>query len=168
MNLLKRHKKDKDKDGSRDLNNHEESPVHIVDVGDAEADGKASMTDKVSSFMKPYLRKNKDGSKDGSKGVEDAPPPNDDDDDDKEEEEESERPKPKPRPGAKESMTDKVTTFMTPYLKQARSWTTKEASDAKKELQKYAGLGERPDVIPPGEALVSGEPRTVELGWVSI
>lgn len=68
---------------------------------------------------------------------------------------------------AKSSMTDKVTTFVKPYLKQAQSWTAKEASDAKAQLQKAAGLGSRPDVVPDGEALVSGEPRTVELGWVS-
>jgi hypothetical protein len=53
------------------------------------------------------------------------------------------------------------------YLKQAQSWTAKEASEAKVQLQKAAGLGAKPDVVPPGEALVSGEPRTVELGWVS-
>jgi hypothetical protein len=54
------------------------------------------------------------------------------------------------------------------YFKQAQNWTVNEASDAMKELQKAAGLGARPDVVPPGEALVSGEPRTVELGWVRI
>ncbi|CZT18765.1 uncharacterized protein RCC_04609 [Ramularia collo-cygni] len=65
----------------------------------------------------------------------------------------------------KTSMTDKLTTYTKTYLKQAQSWTAKEASDAKKELQKAAGLGERPNVVPEGEALVTGEPRTVELGW---
>ncbi|KXT16667.1 hypothetical protein AC579_8044 [Pseudocercospora musae] len=69
------------------------------------------------------------------------------------------------RKDSKSSMTDKVTTFVKPYLKQAQSWTAKEASDAKLQLQKAAGLGGRPDVVPDGEALVSGEPRTVELGW---
>lgn len=57
--------------------------------------------------------------------------------------------------------------LMKQYLKQAQSWTAKEANEAKKELQKAAGLGARPDVVPEGEALVSGEPRTVEIGWVS-
>lgn len=52
-----------------------------------------------------------------------------------------------------------------PYLKQAQTWTAKEASDAKKDLQKYAGLGARPDVVPQGEARANGEPRTVQLGW---
>lgn len=66
---------------------------------------------------------------------------------------------------AKDSITDRAMGFMRPYLTQAQSWTTKEASDAKKELTKYAGLGSRPDVLPQGEALVVGEPRTVELGW---
>ncbi|KAK4621768.1 hypothetical protein CLAFUW4_07388 [Fulvia fulva] len=66
---------------------------------------------------------------------------------------------------AKDSMTDKAMTFMKPYLKQAQSWTANQASDAKLELQKAAGLGARPDVLPQGEALVVGEPRTVELGW---
>ncbi|EME39362.1 hypothetical protein DOTSEDRAFT_75162 [Dothistroma septosporum NZE10] len=55
--------------------------------------------------------------------------------------------------------------FMNTYLKQAQTWTAKEANDAKQELQKYAGLGARPDVLPQGEALVVGEPRSVELGW---
>lgn len=68
---------------------------------------------------------------------------------------------------AKNSKTDRLTSYTKNYLKQAQSWTAKEASDAKKELQKAAGLGERPSVIPEGEAFVSGEPRTVELGWVS-
>jgi hypothetical protein len=68
---------------------------------------------------------------------------------------------------AKSSMTDKLTTYTKTYFKQAQSWTAKEASDAKKELQKAAGLGEKPTVVPEGQALVSGEPRSVELGWVS-
>ncbi|KJX92993.1 hypothetical protein TI39_contig4466g00001 [Zymoseptoria brevis] len=51
------------------------------------------------------------------------------------------------------------------YFKQAQTWTADEAVEAKKALQKAAGLGARPDVIPEGEAHVSGEPRTVELGW---
>lgn len=68
---------------------------------------------------------------------------------------------------AKSSMTDKLTSYTKTYLKQAQSWTAKEASEARKELQRAAGLGEKPNVIPEGEALVSGEPRTVELGWVS-
>ncbi|USW53576.1 hypothetical protein Slin15195_G068950 [Septoria linicola] len=66
---------------------------------------------------------------------------------------------------AKSSMTDKTMTLLKPYMKQAQSWTAKEASDAKRELQKAAGLGSRPNVIPEGEALVVGEPRVVELGW---
>ena len=53
------------------------------------------------------------------------------------------------------------------YFKQASSWTAKEASEASEKLKKAAGLGARPDVVPEGEALVSGEPRNVELGWVS-
>lgn len=68
---------------------------------------------------------------------------------------------------AKSSMTDKLSTYGKTYFKQAQSWTDKEASDAKKALQKAAGLGEKPSVIPEGEALVSGEPRIVEIGWVS-
>lgn len=69
---------------------------------------------------------------------------------------------------SKNSMTDKLTSYTKTYLKQAQSWTAKEASEARKELQKAAGLGETPNVIPPGEALVSGEPRLVEIGWVSV
>lgn len=68
---------------------------------------------------------------------------------------------------AKGSLTDKLTSYTKTYLKQAQSWTAKEASDARKELQAAAGLGAKPNVVPEGEALVSGEPRTVELGWVS-
>jgi hypothetical protein len=32
-------------------------------------------------------------------------------------------------------------------------------------LQHSAGLGKKPNVIPPGEASISGELRTVEVGW---
>ena len=40
-----------------------------------------------------------------------------------------------------------------------------EISDAKKSLQKSAGLGHRPNVVPDGPASINGEPRKVELGW---
>ncbi|KAL1850123.1 hypothetical protein Daus18300_013051 [Diaporthe australafricana] len=36
---------------------------------------------------------------------------------------------------------------------------------AKLTLQHELGLGKRPSVVPPGEVNISGEPRTVELGW---
>ncbi|KAJ0107975.1 hypothetical protein J7T55_008111 [Diaporthe amygdali] len=36
---------------------------------------------------------------------------------------------------------------------------------AKLTLQHELGLGKRPSVVPPGEVKISGEPRTVELGW---
>lgn len=32
-------------------------------------------------------------------------------------------------------------------------------------LEHSLGLGHKPNVIPPGEADISGEPRIVEIGW---
>ena len=32
-------------------------------------------------------------------------------------------------------------------------------------LEQSLGLGARPNVIPPGEAIVTGETRVVEVGW---
>ena len=40
-----------------------------------------------------------------------------------------------------------------------------EMNDAKKSLQKTAGLGHRPDVVPPGPGSVNSDPRKVEIGW---
>ena len=33
------------------------------------------------------------------------------------------------------------------------------------DLSKSVGLGHKPNVVPPGDADISGELRTVELGW---
>jgi hypothetical protein len=32
-------------------------------------------------------------------------------------------------------------------------------------LEHSVGLGHKPNVIPPGTAIINGEPRTVEIGW---
>jgi hypothetical protein len=33
------------------------------------------------------------------------------------------------------------------------------------KLQQAAGLGHKPNVIPECDVIISGEPRTVEIGW---
>ena len=139
-----------------------------------------------------FLKRNKD--KDGRKGSKSRSPEKDmspeveDRSSDKEDQRNGKKKgKKNGNEDGKSSVTDKMTTFMyfsslagyhlclsadslssKPYLKDAQTWTAKEASDAKKDLQKYAGLGHRPDVVPKGEAFSNGEPRTVELGWVSM
>lgn len=40
-----------------------------------------------------------------------------------------------------------------------------EISDAKKSLQKTAGLGHKPNVVPDGPASINSDPRRVEIGW---
>ncbi len=40
-----------------------------------------------------------------------------------------------------------------------------EVAEARKSLQKSAGLGHKPNVVPDGEASINGEPRPVEIGW---
>lgn len=40
-----------------------------------------------------------------------------------------------------------------------------EYSDALKSLQKSAGLGHKPDVVPQGPASIKGDQRIVEIGW---
>lgn len=44
-------------------------------------------------------------------------------------------------------------------------WGTQEALKGKLALQQSLGLGHRPNVIPPEQADVHMEPRTVALGW---
>ena len=108
--------------------------------------------DPAMDYLKKF-KKNRDKTPDGSTTRE-LPPEDVLKDDEKEKDAKT-----------KDSMTDKAMSFMRPYYTQAKSWTAKEASDAKKDLQKSLGLGGKPDVLPQGEALVVGEPRTVELGW---
>lgn len=40
-----------------------------------------------------------------------------------------------------------------------------EALRGRIKLEHSLGLGPKPNIIPPGEARIHGEPRTVEIGW---
>lgn len=50
-------------------------------------------------------------------------------------------------------------------IKDGLTFSKGEAAKARHELDKSLGLGNRPDIVPPGEATVTGEKRTVEIGW---
>jgi hypothetical protein len=59
----------------------------------------------------------------------------------------------------------KLTRRRPPFRKEGLEKGKDELLKQKLHLQHNLGLGQTPNVIPPGEVDIGGEPRTVEIGW---
>ncbi|KAK3702138.1 hypothetical protein LTR37_015113 [Vermiconidia calcicola] len=63
--------------------------------------------------------------------------------------------------GESKTMGNKINTL----FKQSLDRGKKEALEAQQDLKRSLGLGHRPNLVPPGEADINREQRTIELGW---
>lgn len=63
--------------------------------------------------------------------------------------------------GEKQSSSSKIGTFFKDNLTKGKKQVVKKRRD----LEHSVGLGHKPSVVPPGEADIHGETRTVDIGW---
>ena len=61
----------------------------------------------------------------------------------------------------KQSTSSKIGTFFKDNLTKGKKQVVKKRRD----LEHSVGLGHKPNVVPPGEADINGETRTLEIGW---